>query len=65
MGNGKFETQYVYSYGTELNTFKFKYPNLFPGPIISPDEGVHWDVKEGIGAGPILVKNYSVITNNV
>ena len=38
---------------------------MIPGPAKDKDQGVHWDVKEGIGAGPILVKNYSVINNNV
>ena len=53
---GKFETEYVYSYGANHTTFKFDYPNSFPGPEPNPDDGKHWDVKEGIGAGPILVK---------
>ena len=54
--NGIFQTEFVYSYGQNLETYKFKYPNHVPGPVINKDEGVIWNVKEGIGAGPILLK---------
>lgn len=33
--------------------------------MINRDEGTLWNVKEGIGAGPILVKNHSIISGNV
>lgn len=62
---GKFETEYIYSYGEHYNTYKFDYPNPFPGPAPREEEGVHWDVKEGIGAGPILVKKTQLVTANV
>lgn len=62
---GKFETEYIYSYGSAFSTYKFAYPNHFPGPVANPDDGVHWNVKEGIGAGPILLKNTSIIGGNL
>ena len=37
---------------------------MCPGPEPNKDEGVKWDVKEGIGAGPVLVKNSQIITGN-
>lgn len=63
--NGTFETEYIYSYGDHFDTYKFRYPNIFPGPAPNKDAGEHWDVLEGIGAGPILVKNREMITRNV
>lgn len=39
---GKWETEFIYSYGTNLDTYKFKYPNHFPGPVANKDNGVHW-----------------------
>lgn len=63
--NGKFSAEYIYSYGSDLKTYNFSHPNPIPGPVINRDEGTLWNVKEGIGAGPILVKNHSIITGNV
>lgn len=54
--DGSFETEYVYSFGEKLETYKYRYPNQCPGPEPQRDAGEKWDVKEGIGAGPILVK---------
>lgn len=63
--NSKFTAEYIYSYGADLKTYSFRYPNPLPGPQPNPDEGQLWNVKEGIGAGPILVKNNSIINANV
>jgi exopolysaccharide biosynthesis protein len=62
---GHFEAEYIYSYGDQHTTYKFDYPNPFPGPPPIEDQGKHWDVKEGIGAGPILVKKTQIVTANV
>ena len=62
---GKYETEYIYSYGDDYSTYKFQYPNVFPGPPPAQDSGVHWDVQEGIGAGPILLKQTNIISANV
>jgi hypothetical protein len=40
-------------------------PNVYPGPVPNKDTGVLWNVAEGIGAGPILVKNGQIIGANV
>jgi exopolysaccharide biosynthesis protein len=40
-------------------------PNQFPGPAPNKDSGVPWKVKEGIGAGPILLKKTNIIKGNV
>ena len=29
---GNFETEYIYSYGENFTTYKFRYPNVCPGP---------------------------------
>lgn len=58
---GNFETEYIYSYGTNLETYKFERPNPFPGPPPVKDDGQKWDVKEAIGAGPILLKKTAII----
>jgi hypothetical protein len=64
--NGTFFTaEYVYSFGNDFATYKFKYPNHYPGPVINPELGERWKVKEGVGAGPILIKNHEVITANL
>lgn len=55
--SGAFETEYIYSYNQNLETYKFRFPNPVPGPTANKDAGSHWDILEGIGAGPILVKN--------
>ena len=62
--DGKFAAEYVYSYGEDLDTYKFRYPNTCPGPVAVKDAGEKWNIREGIGAGPILVKNRSVIDGN-
>ena len=43
--DGKFETQYIYSYDSNYDTYKFDLPNHYPGPPPSKDAGVHWNVK--------------------
>lgn len=62
---GQFETEYIYSYGATLDTYKFRLPNPLPGPVANKDTGEHWNVLEGIGAGPILVKSKQIISSNV
>lgn len=47
-----------------MDTYKFRSPNPYPGPVASKDTGEHWDVLEGIGAGPVLVKNRQMIPKN-
>lgn len=60
----KFAAEYIYSYGEELDTYKFNIPNPVPGPAARQSDGEKWEVLEGIGAGPILVKNSSIIPGN-
>lgn len=43
--DGKFEGEFVYSYGSTLETYKFEFPNHFPGPVINRDEGKLWNIK--------------------
>lgn len=62
---GTFESEYIYSYDPNLETYKFRTPNPFPGPAPAKSSGAKWDVIEGIGAGPILVINHKMITANV
>jgi len=59
-----FETEFIYSYGANFDTYKFALPNPWPGPVPNKDDGVHWDVKEGIGSGPILLKKTNFIQGN-
>jgi hypothetical protein len=35
--DGRYAAEYIYSYGTDLKTYKFPSPNKFPGPVINPD----------------------------
>lgn len=61
---GQFHTEYIYSYGDHFETYSFRYPNPFPGPAPEKTSGKLWHVQEGIGAGPILVKNGQVVAGN-
>lgn len=31
-GDSKFTAEYIYSYGNEMTTYTFRYPNVVPGP---------------------------------
>ena len=62
---GKFQTEYIYSYGTNLETYKFQVPNPYPGPPPEKASGRPWIIREGIGAGPILLKSTFIIKGNL
>lgn len=62
---GIFETEYIYSFDATLDTYKYRTANPCPGPAPAKSSGTHWEVIEGIGAGPILVVNHQMITANV
>lgn len=37
--DNKFSSEYIYSYGSTLDTYKFAYPNPVPGPTIDKSSG--------------------------
>lgn len=55
--NGSFSIDWVYSFGSNFETYAYPAPNPYPGPAPTKTNGKYWDVLEGMGAGPILVKN--------
>jgi hypothetical protein len=55
--NGTFDIEWVYSFDSTFETYAYPAPNPFPGPVPTKNTGKYWSIKEGIGAGPILVKN--------
>ncbi len=62
--NGTFDAEWVYSFDTNHETYAYPRPNTYPGPAPLQSNGKYWNVKEGIGAGPILVKNGILIKGN-
>jgi exopolysaccharide biosynthesis protein len=62
--NGTFDIEWVYSFDDNLATYAFHKPNPCPGPEPMKGDGKYWNIKEGIGAGAILVKNRTVIQGN-
>lgn len=63
--NKTFSAEWVESYDPNFETYRFKAPNPVPGPVAKKTNGELWNVSEGIGAGPILVKNGFVVSGNV
>jgi len=62
--NGKFDIEWVYSFDNRFDTYVYPKPNPYPGPAPIQGAGKLWLIKEGIGAGPILVKNTTLIKGN-
>lgn len=54
----------MYSFDSKFDTYVYPKPNPYPGPAPIQGEGKLWLIKEGIGAGPILVKNNTLIKGN-
>ena len=62
--NKKFSAEWIESYDPNFETYRFKSPNPVPGPAANKNNGELWNVEEGIGAGPVLVKNGYVVDGN-
>ncbi len=59
--NGKFEIGWIYSFGTDLKTYIYKRPNPIPGPKPEQKKGKLWNIKNGIGGGPVLIKDRIIL----